>query len=207
MMPLTDSMPKAMAPFRGTTLIAEGIERIRAHIPFIHVTVGYRGAMLAEHVIQHGASTVFNTHGHGNCWWVYNTFLSILDEPICVMTCDNVVDLDFELLQADYDALGRPACMIVPVKPIAGLDGDFIFQDNQIVTRLDRHAPAPTYCSGIQVMNPQRVRCLTEEVDDFSALWEQLISQTQLRASRVYPKEWFSVDTIEQLKELALLDC
>jgi MurNAc alpha-1-phosphate uridylyltransferase len=205
MVPLTDSMPKAMAPYRGSTLIAQGIEQLRPHIPHIHVTVGYRGAMLAEHVITHGASSVFNTEGHGNCWWIYNTFLSLLDEPVCVLTCDNVVDLDFGLLARDYEELDCPACMLVPVQPIAGLDGDYIFHENHIITRLDRHDPAPTYSSGIQVLNPQLIRSLTEEVEDFAHLWDRLIPQQQLRAARIYPKRWFSVDTIEQLKELALL--
>ncbi len=205
MVPLTDSMPKAMAPYRGSTLIAQGIEQLRPHIPHIHVTVGYRGAMLAEHVITHGASSVFNTEGHGNCWWIYNTFLSLLDEPVCVLTCDNVVDLDFGLLARDYEELECPACMLVPVQPIAGLDGDYIFHENHIITRLDRDDPAPTYSSGIQVLNPRLIRSLTDEVEDFAHLWDQLIPQRQLRAARVYPKRWFSVDTIEQLKELALL--
>ena len=205
MVPLTDSMPKAMAPYRGTTLIARGIEQLRPHIPEIHITVGYRGAMLAEHVITHGARSVFNTEGHGNCWWIYNTFLSLLDEPVCVLTCDNVVDLDFGLLARDYEELECPACMLVPVEPIDGLDGDYIFHEDHIVTRLDRHDAAPTYCSGIQVVNPRLIRSLTTEVEDFAGLWAQLIPQRQLRAARIYPKRWFSVDTIEQLKELALL--
>lgn len=203
MMPLTESIPKAMAPYRGTTLIAQGIDKIRRHIPSIHVTVGYHGAMLAEHVIRHGVSTVFNTEGHGNCWWLYNTFLSQLDEAICVLTCDNVVDLDFGLLEAEYNALGRPACMLVPVEPVQGLEGDYISREDHIVTRLDRHTPAPTYCSGIQIVNPNKVAQLTREVEEFSALWRQLIPQEQLHASRLYPKQWFTVDTVEQLEKLA----
>jgi NDP-sugar pyrophosphorylase family protein len=95
--------------------------------------------------------------------------------------------------------------MLVPVEPIAGLDGDYIFHENQVITRLDRHEPAPTYCSGIQVVNPRLIRSMTEEVEDFESLWHQLMPQGQLRAGRVYPKRWFSVDTLEQLKELALL--
>ena len=205
MFPLTDSVPKAMAPYQGSTLIARGIQQLLNDIPKIHVTVGYRGAMLAEHVITHGASSVFNTEGHGNCWWLYNTFLRLLDEPICVLTCDNVIELDFNLLEREYDSLGQPACMIVPVKPVPGLDGDYIFHENQIITRLDRRDPAPTYSSGIQVLNPKLVRSLTEEVEDFGLLWDQLIPLAQLKASRIYPKRWFTVDTIDHLKALARL--
>ncbi|MEA2173724.1 MAG: hypothetical protein QOD00_1316, partial [Blastocatellia bacterium] len=93
MMPLTEDIPKAMAPYNGSTLIAQGIDKIRKHIPFIHITVGYKGAMLAQHVIQHGVSSVFNTEGHSNSWWIYNTLLKCLNEPMFVLTCDNVVEL------------------------------------------------------------------------------------------------------------------
>lgn len=202
MIPFTDDLPKAMAPYEGTTLIARGIDRILRHVPAVHVTVGYRGAMLAEHVIKHGASTVFNTEGHGNCWWLYNTFLGLLDEPVCVLTCDNVVDLDFDRLGHDYADFGEPACMLVPVEPVAGLEGDYIFHEDHVVVRLDRHDPAPTYCSGIQVLNPAAVRRLTSPVEDFGELWSQLIPQRELRSSRVYPERWFSVDTVEQLRLL-----
>jgi NDP-sugar pyrophosphorylase family protein len=198
--PLTEVMPKAMAPFMGTTLIARGIEQVSRHIPYVHVTVGYRGAMLADHVITHGASTVFNTEGHGNCWWVYNTFISLLDEPVCVLTCDNVGELDFELLTQDYRACGEPACMLVPVEPVERLDGDYIFEEAGIVSRISRTDPAPTYCSGIQLLNPTKVRVLTEQVEDFYSLWDQLIAHRELRASTVYPERWYTVDTLAQLE-------
>jgi len=47
MMPLTDVVPKPMAPLRGSTLIAMGIGRIAKRIPKIHITIGYKKAMLA----------------------------------------------------------------------------------------------------------------------------------------------------------------
>jgi NDP-sugar pyrophosphorylase family protein len=203
MMPLTQAMPKAMAPYNGTTLIAHGIEKIRRHIPNIHVTVGYQGAMLAQHVIQHGAATVLNTEGHGNAWWLYNTFLSLLDEPVVVLTCDNVMELDFARLHGDYVRYGEPACMIVPVKPVEGLEGDYIFHDDHVVTRLSRVDPAPLYCSGIQIVNPTKVRRLTADVGSFTQIWEQLIQVRELRASQIYAQQWFAVDTVEQLEAAA----
>lgn len=199
MRPFTDSAPKAMAPWRDTTLIARGIEMVHRRVPNVHVTVGYRGAMLAEHVIQHGASTVLNTEGRGNSWWLYNTFLSLVDEPVLVLTCDNVVELDFDAIEADYRERGRPACMLVPVPPVPGIEGDYIDETNHIVRRLSRSLESALYCSGIQIVNPVKIRYLTTPVQDFSALWNQLIPFGQVRTSRVYEQEWFSVDTFEQL--------
>jgi NDP-sugar pyrophosphorylase family protein len=202
MMPLTDAMPKPMVPYNGSTLIARGISRLSQRLAHIHVTVGYKGAMLAQHVIEHGASSVFNTEGKGNCWWVYNTLLKTLDEPVYVLTCDNVVDLDFELLEENYHALAEPPCMLVAVRPVAGLDGDFVSHRDHFVTEISREQQTDLYCSGIQVLNPHSVNKLTEEGDSFYDLWQQLIAREQLVVSSVYPERWFAVDTVEQLLSL-----
>ena len=202
MMPLTDAIPKPMAPYNGTTLIARGISRLAQNIAHIHVTVGYKGAMLAQHVIEHGASSVFNTEGKSNCWWVYNTLLKTVDEPVYVLTCDNVVDLDFELLEESYRALAEPPCMLVAVRPVAGLDGDFVSHRDHFVTEISRSQQTNLYCSGIQVLNPRRINELTDEGENFYDLWSQLIAQRQLMVSSVYPERWFAVDTVEQLLSL-----
>lgn len=199
MAPLTDAVPKPMAPYKGSTLIAHGIERIARQIEKVHVTVGYKGAMLAQHVIQHGAHSVINTEGRSNSWWIFNSLLKYVDEPICVMTCDNVVELEFELLQRDYLALKRPACMLVPVVPTPGLEGDYIFHDGHFVKGLSRTEPSEIYCSGIQILNPFQVNKLADGEGDFYSVWRQLMRKDQLFVSSVYPKRWFAVDTIEQL--------
>jgi NDP-sugar pyrophosphorylase family protein len=202
MAPLTDAIPKPMAPYNGTTLIARGIARLAEKIEHIHVTVGYKKAMLAQHVIEHGASTVFNTEGQSNCWWIYHTLMKTLDEPVVVLTCDNVVDLDFKLLEENYLSLNQPACMLVPVRPVPGLDGDYVFHNNHVVTEISRHKETTIYCSGIQVLNPYRINEITHDDESFYGVWQQLIEQQQLFVSSVYPNKWFAVDTIEQLTTL-----
>lgn len=202
MMPLTDSIPKPMAPYLGSTLIADGISRLVGKLENIHVTVGYKGAMLAQHVIEHGVNSIFNTEGHSNCWWIYNTLLKNLDEPIYVLTSDNVVDLDFDLLAENYFALDAPPCMVVPVKPVPGLDGDYIFHEKQLVTKLSRTEESDIYCSGIQILNPAKINRMTTEGESFYSVWSELIEQRKLIVSSVYPKTWFAVDTMEQLSQL-----
>ncbi len=202
MSPLTDDIPKPMAPYGGSTLIAKGIDRLKDRIENIYVTVGYKKAMLAQHVIEHGASAVFNTEDRGNSWWVYNTLLRHFDEPVCVLTADNVVELDFALIEEDYQLLKNPLCMLVPVKPVPGLEGDFIFHEKSVVRKLSRTEPTEMYCSGIQILNPKRINQETEACEDFYVLWQQLIEKQNLMMSSVYPKRWFAVDTMEQLAAL-----
>ena len=202
LMPLTDLVPKAMVPLNGSTLIAIGIDKIRKYIPNIYITVGYKGAMLAKHVIEHNVTGIFNTEGHDNAWWIFNTLMKNLNEPIFVLTCDNVTDLDFEMLSNEYFSFNSPACMVVPVKPVEGLEGDYIFHDNNLVKKLSRHEPADSYCSGIQVLNPYKINQLMEPVENFYDLWNRLIEKDQLYCSRTFPSKWFVVDTVEQLKRL-----
>lgn len=201
MMPATELLPKAMQPYLKSTLVAHGIDRIRPHIENIHVTVGYKGAMLAAHLIEHGVTSVHNTEGKPNGWWVSNTLISKIDEPVFVLTCDNVTDIDFAELVRDYFALGAPPCLIVPVDPVEGLDGDYVFHDGPVVTALDRTRPAPTYASGIQILNPARVAELTGGADDFGQIWRSLIEQRALYVSSVKPRRWFSCDTVEHLDQ------
>ena len=202
MMPLTDEIPKPMAPYNGSTLIARGIARLADRLQHIHVTVGYKGAMLAQHVIELGASSVFNTEGKGNCWWLYHTLLKSLDEPVYVLTCDNVFDLDFALIEENYHALDEPPCMVVPIRPVEGLEGDYVFHENHVVTEITRSKQTDIYCSGIQILNPRRINSLTEESDNFYSVWEQLIAQRQLKVASVYPERWYAVDTVDQLLNL-----
>jgi NDP-sugar pyrophosphorylase family protein len=202
MMPFTENMPKAMAPLAGTTLIANGIDKLKKRIPNIHITVGYKGSMLASHVIEHDVNSVLNTEGKDNSWWIYNTLMKNLDLPIYVLTCDNVIELDFDLMEKDYVAAGKPACMVIPVKPIEGLDGDFIFHDNQRITELSRTKTSEMYCSGIQILNPKKINELTQPADNFYNVWMQLIELKQLYCSNIYPKQWYAVDTVNQLEAI-----
>ena len=203
MNPLTAALPKPMMPFLDSTLIANGIAKIKPHIGNVHITVGYKGATLAEHVIQHGVSSVFNTDGKGNAWWIYNTMMRHLTEPTFVLTCDNVCEIDFSELAADYFDLGSPACMVVPVEPVEGLDGDFIFHDEQqIVRRIDRHDRSDLYCTGIQIADPAKINRLTTPCEGFYDVWSQLIAKGEVAFSRIRTRTWYAVDTLEQLQQV-----
>lgn len=202
MMPLTAALPKAMAPYDQTTLIAQGIRLISQYVSNVYVTVGYKGNILSEHVISQGVRGLFDTIGRDNAWWIFNTLMTYLDEPVYVLTCDNVVSLNFSLIEEDYYRLDEPACMVVPVKPVPGLEGDYILQVDNVVTRLSRDHPSASYCSGIQVLNPCKISRMMPPQDNFYGVWNTLISLRQLKCSSVYPEKWFVADTLEQLSAI-----
>jgi NDP-sugar pyrophosphorylase family protein len=199
MRPLTDVIPKAMLPYRGGTLIGNSLEMLREVVPDVHITVGYQSAMLSQYVLRFGVSSILNTDGHENSWWIHNTLMRYVDSPVLVLTCDNITKLNLDFLEAEYRRCGMPPCMLVPVTPIPMVAGDYIEHDGGIVMSLQREEPRPIYCSGIQVLNPRQVACATRPGGSFYDIWRQLIARRELRVCEVYPNSWFSVDTLEQL--------
>ena len=202
MMPLTNDIPKAMAVVDGITLISQGIINIKKHLDNVYITVGYKGSMLASHVIENNVSAVFSTEGKGNAWWIFNTLVKYINEPIIVLTCDNIIELDMDSLSKDYFAQGEPACMIVSVKPVAGLEGDYIFKDeNNLINELNRNKISEVYCSGIQILNPSKINGLVSNTEDFYDVWKTLIEKKEIKCSNIQPSKWMSIDTLDQLNK------
>ena len=200
--PLTDKIPKAMIKFKQSTLISRGINKLKKKFKNIHISVGYKGPILAKHLIENNVSTIFNTEGHGNCWWIFNTIIKHLNKPILVLTCDNITNIDFKKIEKDYLKKNSPPCMLIPVNPIKDLDGDYIFHKNNIVHNLSRNKISNIYCSGIQILNPFVINKIIKPCEDVNLLWKNLIKKKKLLVSDQMPKKWFTVDNIKQFKRL-----
>mgnify|MGYP001277721029 FL=1 len=202
MMPLTAKKPKAMAKLNGNSLIGHNIYKLSNKIKNIHITVGYKNSILASHVISKNVSTVINTSKKDNCWWVYNSLLKNLNEPVLVLTCDNIVDLNlFEILK-DYKKLNNPHCMIISINSNKKLNGDYLKVNNKrFVKSIARNNKSKFYASGIQVLNPKKINNDTNKVDNFYDLWSQLIKKKLLLCSNIQPEKWCEIDTIKQLKD------
>ena len=203
--PITLKIPKGMVKYKQSTLISNGIKKIKKKIKNIHVSVGYKGPILAKHVIENKVSSIVNTEGKGNCWWIYNSMFKFLNRPMFVLTCDNITNINFKKIENDYINLNSPACMLVPVSPVEGLDGDYIFYKKNIVQKLSRKKKSDIYCSGIQILNPMKLNKITKPCEDFNMLWNQLIKTKKLYVSNCTPIKWFTVDKINDLKRLRRL--
>ncbi|PTX58965.1 nucleotidyltransferase-like protein [Kordia periserrulae] len=201
MMPLTSTTSKAMIQFNNAMLIGNSLKQlVQSDLKTISITVGYKGAELAEYAIKEGVHNIFNTNGKGNAWWLYHTLLKQLDEPLLVLTCDNIVEIDFDWIFQQYQQLNSPACMLVPVQPVEGIEGDFIQHHNGKITKLSRTEITPIYGSGIQILNPKKINKTTNAVENFYEVWQQLIAKELLYASETYTKPWFSINTEVQLR-------
>lgn len=202
MRPLTDTLPKSMAPYKGDTLIGNSLTGLKRCVEKIHVTVGYKKAMLSEYLMTRGVDTIINTEGHGNAWWVTQSVMRFVDEPILALTTDNITEIDLKFLTSEYIRLGEPVCMLVPVRPIPGVYGDYIEEEEGFVLNLQRVNPKEKYCSGIQILNPSKLKEMIGFAEDFNTIWSYLIAEKLLFTSTIYPQVWFSVDTLEQLASL-----
>ena len=199
LMPKTKKVPKAMVKVKNQTLILGGIKKIQKYIKNIHITVGYKGSMLASHVIKNNVNSVLNTDKKGNAWWIFNFPFKNLNEPVFVLTCDNITNINFDLIEKDYFKKGKPECFLIPVKPVEKLEGDFIHRKKNIVTRLSRKIKSDIYCSGIQIVNPFKINRLIKNTNDFKYVWKELIKKKKLKVSDVLPKNWFTIDNLKQL--------
>jgi len=202
MRPLTDKIPKPMIPYNGSTLIGNSLGMLQRSIEHIYITVGYKKAMLAKYLMALGVETIINTEGHGNAWWITNTLMKFVDEPVLVLTTDNVTEIRLDFIEDEYARLGFPICMLIPVTPIDGIEGDFIEEENGIVKTIQRENYKDIYASGIQVLKPSIIAEKIGRTNDFSVLWRNLIDLGELRVCQTYPYNWFSVDTLEQLAML-----
>lgn len=199
LMPKTKKIPKAMVKIKNQTLILRGIKKIQRYIRNIHITVGYKGSMLAKHVIENNVSSVINTNNKGNAWWIFNFPFCYLDEPIFVLTCDNITRVNFNLIEQDYIKKGKPECFLIPVKPVKYLEGDYIHKKKFTVTKLSRRLKSDVYCSGIQVINPYKINKILKKTNNFDQVWKKLIFKKKLLVSEVIPKKWFTIDNLKQI--------
>lgn len=202
MQPLTNSIPKAMAPINGSTLIATGIKKLTNNFHNIHVTVGYKGELLAKHVTELNVNSIFNTNNKGNSWWMYNSLLKYLNEPLFVLTCDNLYNMNFNYQLKEYFRVGKPACMIVPVNPVESYEGDYIINKKNNVTKISRQKKSNLMCSGIQILNPSRINKITNQKQQFKHVWSQLIEKRQIKISSKPVKNWHAIDNLMQLKKI-----
>ena len=202
LMPLTKKIPKGLVKYKQSSLIANGIKKLRKYINYIHISVGYKGPILAKHLIEKNVSSIINTNNKGNAWWIFNSIFKNFNNPIYVLTCDNVTEINFKEIEKDYNKKGQPLCMIIPTKPIKGLDGDYIFRKKNIIQKLSRKNKTDIYCTGIQVLNPNKIYKKIKKTDDFNILWKRLIKINQLYVSDIMPKKWFTVDNLDNYKNL-----
>ena len=124
-----------------------------------------------------------------------NSILKHIDEPMLVLTADNISRIDFGVYFDEFAGLPSSSCMLVPVDPIDGIDGDYLHlsDDKKNILELNRSKVSEIYASGIQVLNPAVINSLTGDIPNsdnlsFSEIWKSLIKKDALFCSSIYLK-------------------
>lgn len=200
MLPLTKYIPKGLVEVNGKTLIKGVIDLLNIYnIEDIYVTYNYLSDILFSE-IKLDVRGFINTSNQDNSYFLFNSNIKYINEPIIVISCDLKVNIDFKKIYEDYFKLGEPAIMIIGVKPKFNVEGDYvIFDSNNIIQSIDRKIVSLTYCTGIQIINPYKVYNICEKKNNFYGVWEQLLKTNNLKISNVVPVEWNSFDYINQV--------
>lgn len=197
MRPLTKYVPKPLVVVEERCLIDHVINFLHDnYIEDITVTYGYKGSMLVEHVAK-DVEAFINTQGKDNSYFLYNSLIAHLDEPIVVCPCDMITNLDLNKVYGEYERLGKPAGCIVPVQTT--LDADSLMVEDSRVKSIERGNRTGLYASGIQILNPQMINKLTPKADNFYKVWSNLIKVNQLYATSIMPTQWKIYDCLKDL--------
>jgi NDP-sugar pyrophosphorylase family protein len=199
--PLTAGFPKALTDVKGQHLIAFSLNQALALMENVYVTIGHEKTKVIKYLTNRKIYNIIDTEERGNAWWIFHSFFKDIDEPVPVLPCDIITRIDVSFIYKNYVKRGKPACMPVPVTPVEGIEGDYIHEKEGLVHSLSRERKSPSYCSGIQVVNPNRICRLSEPLDDFTELWVTLAKKKMLYCSDIYPHPWYSINTEAQLRK------
>ena len=197
MRPLTKYVPKPLVEVEGLPLILHVIYFLRSNgIDNIYVTYGYKGSMVLD-CVNNEVDGFINTNGKDNSYFLYNTVVKHIDEPIVVCPCDMITNLDLSHVYGEYQTFKRPAGCLVPVQTT--LDADTIISENNIVKSISRDYRTGLYASGVQILNPLAINQLTKPENNFYKVWANLIELQQLYVTKSMPTQWKIYDTLKDL--------
>lgn len=200
MLPLTASIPKPLLPNSEDSLLRHQIDFVRDHVRNLHVTVGYMADLVSESALEFGADSVIDIGTGGNASWIRSSNLGLIDSPMIILTCDNIMSVDLLGLRTEVENSNRYS-YIIPVEKPSEYAGDRLEVQDDKILAMGPNVTSPLLASGLQIINPRAVSSRNGTFEDFSEVWQTLITYQELKVSRERPKSWMAVDTVENLTD------
>ena len=204
MLPLTKKIPKALIKIKNKTLIERKINSLKKiNIKKIHVTVGHKSILLSKYLYKKNISSIINTEGHDNAWWIKNSILGTINEYVLLTTCDSIITLDKNFLINEIKKNYNYPCILLVVKPNENFKGDYVILKNKKINGISRIKKTNLFASGIQIINPYKISKIlkNKKIDNFNKLWSFLIKKNKISYTKIFKKKWSSFDTVEQIKK------
>ena len=202
MFPVSDYVPKPLIRIYDKPLIDHCIDNLtQCGITNIYVTYGYKSELLTAHVERRVAGLI-NTIGQDNAYFLSNTIVKNITDPIIVMPCDIMMTFKFDEIYKEYSNTysGAMAC-ILPVKYKPGMNPDFIRHDSSHkITEIGRSFKTDDCASGLQIVTPYLVNTLiSKSMTNWNDVWQTLITNKRLYQLSSYAENWETFDKLEQL--------
>lgn len=202
--PLTDGLPKPMAPVNGRPFLAYLIQQLKEQgIRRIVLLTGYRGEMISAHFGDGAAVGVEITYSHGPSEWETGRRIwearRQLDESFALLYSDNYAPFSLEKLFAFHVERGATVTLLVQPKKSAnirlGADGFVAAYD-----------PSRTEAGlefveiGYMIAERDRLLPVFEDPDkSFSVTLRRLVGERQL-AGLVSRDPYHSISDTERLR-------
>ena len=199
MRPLTESTPKPLLTVKGETLLGHQIRFLSQFVKTIGVTVGYMSNEVEKSANLFGIDLVINTEGRGNAFWINNPSIRSIETPIVVITCDNLMKIDFAAVQSESDKNQDLSFLMTRKAPLK-VAGDRIVEQNGRVLKISQDNTTNLLATGLQVLNLGQLKPL-RVYDDFHEVWSDLIEKKKLFTCSTYPHTWSAIDTLADLSE------
>ena len=200
MLPLTNYIPKASILVSGKKLSSHSIHFLRKYdVKNLFMTYNHLSQNLFND-FKTEVDAFINTENKDNSYFLTSTFLRDLDEPIIVIPCDIIFEIDFKKLYEEYLLLNNPEVMLVPIKILEGVEGDYVHFDGNNILTLNRSNYSEYYLSGIQIINPKKLNTImSKKHHNFYNIWDELIMHNKLKLSNTQPTKWRAYDKINDV--------
>ena len=203
MLPLTADTPKPLLPELHNSLLLNQVKFLKKFTPNICVTIGFQKDKMLEAFKLYKINDYIYSQDKGNAFWLNKLEEHKKDNPIVVITSDNLMDIDLNILIDEYYEKGEKSIIVSADSKEGTHDKLEVNKDNQVLS-MNYQNIVGKIASGLQVLNPKDL--YTDELlfDDFHEVWSLLINKKRLIVSELQPKKWISVDTIEDLNKMKI---
>jgi len=205
MLPLTHTIPKALADYNKLSLIEHVIVKLKTHgIEEIVINLHYLGEKIKNKLgngkkfgvyIKYSEETVLLDTGGGIVQAINNKLLK--PEPFIVISTDIITDFNLNSL---FTKLSKLAHLILVPNPVYKTTGDFSIQEHQLQLPISNSSMNFTYAN-IGIFDPTFFLNSPNKIISLLFFIKRAIEKQQITAE-VYQGLWKNIGTIQELENL-----